>query len=118
MQSLTWNNMFETETVSSCLTFDFEYGKVEFEPHIRTLMIWPIMCQTCTRPTVGRSICQYVRSYTEHLLANQISAFYEYMYRYTIQHHTNREYQCKSDDISDFPLYLNIIFLLSLLFYS
>ena len=44
------------------------------------------------------------------LSANQITEFNEYMYGYTIQCRTNRKYKCKIDNVSNCPVYLNIIF--------
>ena len=41
-QSLIWNNMLETGTVSSCLTFDLKSSKLEIELQIRTLLIWSV----------------------------------------------------------------------------
>ena len=65
---------------------DLESGKLEVELHIRTATdlannMPEIHLMTCTRLTIGQSICQSVRSCTNCLSANQISEFCAYLYR-------------------------------------
>ena len=86
------NNVFNVQSLIKCLRQKLllrvsrsiwpESGKLEIELHIRTLTDLPnvawemINLMTRTRPTVGRSVRQSVRSSTDCLSANQISEFY------------------------------------------